>query len=119
MKTLTREQLESRKEQAVRFARDVLNDPERTDEIEDESLEDCAERREIQISNRCGRRRGTMATKQELLDQMADLEDENQQLQDQLDAVADIVSPDDGSGDDDDNGDNGTDDNGEDDDQGD
>jgi hypothetical protein len=58
-----------------------------------------------------------MATKQELLDQIAAVEDENQQLQDQLDAVADIVSPDDGNGDDDNNGDDGTGDNGGDDDQ--
>jgi hypothetical protein len=37
-------------------------------------------------------RTGGMPTKQELLDQIADLQDENQQLQDQLDAVPDAVS---------------------------
>ena len=45
MKTLTRKQLESRKAKAVRFTRDVLGDPERAAEIEDESLESYAERR--------------------------------------------------------------------------
>ena len=38
MKTLTRQQLGRRKEQAVRFTRDVLEDDDRADEIEDESL---------------------------------------------------------------------------------
>ena len=33
MKTLTRKQLESRKAQAVRFTRDVLDDPDRAEEI--------------------------------------------------------------------------------------
>ena len=51
MKTLTRKQLESRKAQAVRFARDVLGDEDRAEEIEDESLEDYANRRHIQIQN--------------------------------------------------------------------
>lgn len=36
-----------------------------------------------------------MPSKQELLDQIADLEDENQSLQDRLDAVADLVTGDD------------------------
>jgi hypothetical protein len=35
---LTSDQLEFRKEKAVRFTRDVLNDPERTEEIADENL---------------------------------------------------------------------------------
>ena len=47
MKTLTRKQLESRKAQAVRFTRDVREDDDRADEIEDESLEDYAEDRHI------------------------------------------------------------------------
>jgi hypothetical protein len=34
-------------------------------------------------------------TKQELLDRVQDLEEENQQLQDRLDAVADLVNGDD------------------------
>ena len=43
LKSLTREQLQSRKEQAVRFTRDVPGDPDRAEEIADESLEDYAE----------------------------------------------------------------------------
>ena len=91
VKALTPEQLQARKEKAVRFVRDVLQDPDRADEIEDESLEDYAARRRIQILNPTRGR--TMPTKQELLDQIRELEDENSELQDQLDAVADIVAP--------------------------
>lgn len=78
------------------------------DEIEDEEIEDYAERRGFQLVNK---RRKNMAnggpTKQDLLDQIDDLQQENQDLQDQLDAIADIVlPPDDGDDDDDDGGDN-------------
>jgi hypothetical protein len=51
MKTLTRKEPETRKAQAVRFTRDVMDDPEGAAEIEDESLESYAERRRIQIRN--------------------------------------------------------------------
>jgi hypothetical protein len=57
-KTLTREQLQSRKDQAVRFTQNVLQDPARADETADESLEDYAERRKIQITNSGRRRNG-------------------------------------------------------------
>ena len=40
MKSLTRDELESRKEKAVRFTQDVLGDPDRAEDIADESLED-------------------------------------------------------------------------------
>jgi hypothetical protein len=49
-KTLTRDQLESRKEKAERFVRNVLGDDDRADEIADESLEDYADRRKIQLA---------------------------------------------------------------------
>ena len=103
MKTLTRDQLQSRKEKAVRFTRDVLADPDRAEEIADESLEDYAERRKIELINPNRRRAVFMAntrTKAELEAEISDLRDENQELRDQLDAVADIVSPDDENGDD-------------------
>ena len=119
---LTRAQLESRKAQAVRFTRDVLGDPARADEIEAESLEDYAERRKVKLINSNRKRHAIMArpkTKAELEAEIADLQDENQDLQDQLDAVADIVAPcdedsddddsDDGTGDDDDDNGNGDD----------
>jgi hypothetical protein len=96
MKYLTRDQLQSRKEQAVRFVRDVLGDPDRADEIADESLEDYAQRRKIQITNPSKRRNAIMATtksKADLQAEIADLKEENEELQDQLDTIADIVAP--------------------------
>jgi hypothetical protein len=103
-KTLTRKQLEGRKEKAVRFVRDVLEDPERADEIEDESLEHYAQRRKISMVN--PRRKPIMATKEGLKDRIRELEEENDDLQDQLDKIADIAAPiednDDDRGDEDD-----------------
>ena len=113
-KTLTRDQLQSRKEKAVRFTRDVLSDPDRADEIADESLDDYAGRRKIQITNPTIRRTAIMPrgkTKAELEAEIEELQEENQELQDQLDAVADIVSPDDGDEDEDETGDDDQDDN--------
>src|SRR5215475_9922562 len=97
MKRLTREQLQSRKDAAIRFAQNVLNDEDKAQDIEDESLEDYADRRHIELTN-LGRRNnmangGNGRTKQDLLDEIDDLKAENQDLQDQLDAIADIVSP--------------------------
>ena len=92
-KSLTRDQLQSHKDKAVRFTRDVIGDPERADEIADESLADYAERRKITLTNP-NVRSSNMAigrTKAELESQIEDLEAENQDLQDQLDAIADIV----------------------------
>jgi hypothetical protein len=109
VKALTRAQLESRQDKAVRFTRDVLDDPDRADEIADEDLEEYAERRGIQITNPSRRRDAIMATtksKAELEAEIDDLKDENAELQDQLDTIADIVAPADEDGDDDDdNGD--------------
>jgi hypothetical protein len=51
VKALTREQLQSRKDKAVRFVRDVLDDSERASEIEDEDLEDYAERKKLLLTN--------------------------------------------------------------------
>ncbi|HTQ59985.1 MAG TPA: hypothetical protein VMI32_07175 [Candidatus Solibacter sp.] len=41
-RALTRRQLESRKERAARFVRDILGDPERADEIDEENADDYA-----------------------------------------------------------------------------
>jgi len=92
VKRLTRDQIEGRKEKAVRFVRDVLDDPERADEIEDESVEDYAERRKFEIANP-RRRVSTMASKAELQDRIEELESENEELQSRLDEVLDIVAP--------------------------
>ena len=104
MKALTREQVASRKEKAARFVRGVLGDSDRADEIEDESLQDYAERRKFKI---VGNPRGaeTMPTKEELQRRITELEEENDELLDQLDQVADIVAP---VEDDEDNGEDGT-----------
>jgi hypothetical protein len=101
---LTRDQLQARKDKAVRFTRDVLGDSDRAEEIEEESLESYAERRRIQIINP-KRRHAIMArgkTKADLEQEMAELREQNQELQDQLAAVADIVAPDDDETDDED-----------------
>jgi len=99
-KTFTREQLESRKDKAVRFTRDVLGDAERASEIEDESLDDYAARRHMQLSN--PERRHIVPRKTvddyraeiaELKDEVKELEDENEDLQEQLDQISEIVAP--------------------------
>lgn len=76
----------------MRFVRDVLGDPDRADEIADESLEDYADRRKIKIVGN-PRGAGAMPTKEELQQRIKELEEENDELQDQLDQVADIVAP--------------------------
>ena len=53
---LTPDQVESRKEKAVRFVRDVLGDSDRADEIAAEDIESYAERRRFEIVN-SGRRK--------------------------------------------------------------
>jgi DNA-binding ferritin-like protein len=102
-KVLTREQLQSRKEKAVRFLRDVKGEPDRADEVDDESLDSYAERRKIQLSNPTARRGSKMAQKsvedyrdqvKELKQQIRDLEDQNQALNDKLDSVADALESD-------------------------
>jgi hypothetical protein len=105
MKQLTRAQRQSRKEKAVRFVRDILGDPDRAEEISEESAEDYAARRKIQIINPSRGRNAIMATtksKAELEAEIDDLKDENAELQDQLDTIADIVAPADEDEDDDD-----------------
>jgi hypothetical protein len=113
---LTRDQLQARKNKAVCFTRDVLGDPARAEEIEEESLEDYAERRRIQIINPKKRNRSMARgrTKADLEQEIANLQEQNQELQDQLDAVADIVAPDDDDGSDDDEDDDVEDDDEED-----
>jgi hypothetical protein len=48
---MTREQIQAKKDKAVRFLRDVLENEDRADEVEDESVEDYAERKGLKISN--------------------------------------------------------------------
>ena len=65
MKRKTRAQVEAMKAKAVRFVDNVLDDPDRASEIEDESVESYAARKKIRIANR-SRRFGAMATKAEI-----------------------------------------------------
>jgi hypothetical protein len=51
VKRLTREQVQSRKDKAVRFVRDVLDDPDRAEEIDHESVRDYSSRRGFTITN--------------------------------------------------------------------
>jgi len=91
MKTLTRQQLESRKAQAARFARDVREDDELADQIEEESLEDYAQKRHIKLSNPKGVRKMPVRTRRELLDRITELEEQNEELQGQLDEIKEII----------------------------
>ncbi|MBZ5514851.1 MAG: hypothetical protein LAN62_08405 [Acidobacteriia bacterium] len=91
MKTLTRKQLESRKAKAVRFTRDVLGDVDRADEIDDESLQEYAERRHIQVVNPKGVRKMPVQTRRELVERIKELEEENESLQDRLEEIADLA----------------------------
>jgi hypothetical protein len=105
---VTREQVQSKKDKAVRFVANVLGDPDRADEIDNESIEDYASRKRLIISN--PRRNTSMAktngrTKEQLLDEIDDLQQENQDLQDRLDAICDMAS-----GDEDEDEDDGDDD---------
>ena len=48
-KILTREQAQSRKDQAARFAENVLDDPDNADDIASEDLDDWVERKGITL----------------------------------------------------------------------
>jgi hypothetical protein len=95
-KILTQEQAESRKQRAVRFVRDVLGDPNRADEIEDESLESYAERRGFRIVNPVSRGRTTVMasnkTKKEIEAEIGDLQEELDTVYSKLDDIAGIAS---------------------------
>jgi hypothetical protein len=88
--------------------RDVLRDDDRADEISDESVQDYADRRHFDIIDN-PRRLNSMAnggqTKEDLLDQIDELQQENQDLRDQLDAIYDIIAGPDDDDDLDDDGD--------------
>lgn len=94
MKTLTRAQVEQRKEKAVRFTRDVLQDSDRADEIAEESVEDYAERKRIKIQN--PGRMCYMASKRELEERVEELEQENEDLNQRLDDITDLAAPEEG-----------------------
>jgi hypothetical protein len=93
---LTRNQVASRNDKAVRFVREVLDNADRADEIEGEFLDDYATRRRIQLLNPRTRKMAIakrVQSRQELQDRIHELEEENETLQDQLDQITDIVDP--------------------------
>ncbi|HEV2177394.1 MAG TPA: hypothetical protein VGW33_09360 [Terriglobia bacterium] len=105
MKVLTRKQLESRKAQAVRFARDVREDDELADEIEDESIDDYAEHRRIKIQNpQQGEGKMSLPSRRELVERIEQLESDNESLQSRLDEIGDLASGDEEEDEDDDQG---------------
>jgi hypothetical protein len=106
-KTRTLEQVATAKARAVNFLSNVLEDDDRADEVEEESLESYAERRGIQIlENPSGRgKQMPTITKPELekmLDEVAQLAgsaldpaSSRRQLVDALQAIYNIAGPDD------------------------
>jgi hypothetical protein len=80
-------------DKAVRFLRDVIGDPERAEEFAAMSPEEYAEHKRVAIENPTNRRlhmrRPTYA---ELKDRVAELEEENQGLNEKLDSIVDIAS---------------------------
>jgi hypothetical protein len=82
-----------------------LGDDDRADEIEDESLEDYAERKRIKLMNpQRGVKRMPVQIRRELLERIEELEGENEELQGKLDEIADLVAPEEDEDEDDDEG---------------
>ncbi len=90
VKTLSRKEFERRKAQAVRFTRDVLDDSDRADEIEEETLEEYALRRHIQVMNPKGGRKMDVKTRRQLIERIQELEEVNEDLQTRLDEISDL-----------------------------
>jgi cell shape-determining protein MreC len=88
------------KEKAAQFMRDVVDDPDRADDFEAMSPEEYAEHKRINIKNPSltgnnKRNRRSQMKRQsysDLKDRVAELEEENQALNDKLDSIVDIVS---------------------------
>jgi predicted RNase H-like nuclease (RuvC/YqgF family) len=115
-KTKTLAEIERMKAKAVRFVADVLGDEDRAAEIEEESPESYATRKRIAITNPNRRRYKVAKTIQDykddiagLKDEIAELEETNEELEGQLDAISEILEPEeeeeDETGDGDDSGD--------------
>ena len=114
-KILTRDQAQAKKDQAVRFADNVLDDPDLADTIEAEGLDDWVQRKKITLIENnpkrslqmAGNGNGDPRTKTQLLDTIDDLQQQVDELNDTLDSIMDLA----GSGpSDDDDTDDGDDD---------
>ena len=80
----------------MRFLRDVVGDPERASDFDAMTPEEYAEHKRVTIENPSLRtqRRVTMRrpTYADLKDRVAELEEENQALNEKLDSIVDIAS---------------------------
>jgi hypothetical protein len=74
VKALTREQAQTRKDKAIRFVENVLDDPDHADDIRDEDLESWAQRKHIRLISNPPRSRNTV-TKQDLQDTLDQVQD--------------------------------------------
>jgi cell shape-determining protein MreC len=98
-KRMSLDAIERKQAKAVQFLRDVADDPDKADEFEAMSPEEYAEHKGIEIAEsnpayvrlQLGRRPDV--TKQEMQDRIAELEEENEDLQSRLDSINDIVQP--------------------------
>jgi len=81
-KVMTVEQAETSRNRGIRFVRDVLEDEDRADELEDESLDNWAARKGVEIVEKVNnpklktKEKNKMPTKQQLEDRVAELESE-------------------------------------------
>ena len=92
----TIEQVETAQEKAVRFAQNVLLDDDKAEELSSLTPEEYADRKRIHIitPNPTERNRPTMPkppTRAELIERVQELEEENGELNERLDAIADLV----------------------------
>ena len=96
---------------AVRFVGDVLGDDDRADEIEEESPEEYAERKQIRIATNPPprkrvdtmpqRTKASLPTRTELQDRIEELEAENEELHEKLDSIAEVLDDESEEGDED------------------
>ena len=88
------------RDKAVRFLRDVVEDPERADDFEAMTPEEYAEHKRVRIENpSSGRGAKTMAarilSRTELQERVTELEEENETLNEKLENILNIASGDD------------------------
>lgn len=91
----TIEQVETAQQRAVRFAQNVLLDDDKADELASLSPEEYADRKRIHVisTNPTERNTRTMPkpTRADLEQRVQELEQENSDLNERLDAIADLV----------------------------
>ena len=93
MKRLTRKQFESCEADALRTARKFVADLNRRNAVKADALKDHSEYRLIKIRYPQGASPMPVPTRRELTDRIKELESENEDLQTQIDEIAEIVAP--------------------------